>query len=288
MNKRHLQISLLVIIAVAGAIGYFVLPRNQKPAPQEGTTQSPVVVPLSERIVACKESPIDQLRDDPRIKILDTKYTALRRYNSLDALIYQDVAYFVGGDQFQHIYVLDLRSDTNPYILLTTTEPIIKLNIVNGRLYYSTSAQTGKDNGQLHAVDLNNSRQLWQFQATERIFTTPLLLSNILYFGDNNGQLYAVDSVNGKEKWNFKAEAFPVSDPISAQNRVWFGTGGGHLYGMNPQSGVAEKEFKTEYSWIESVSFKNGLFCFTGMFSAREGGERAAMDIETGEIYKAD
>ncbi len=73
----------------------------------------------------------------------------------------------------------------------------------------------GDSMGRLLARDpIDPSKNIWTFQATGQITTTPLVLENMVYFGTKDGIIYALDRDSGNEIWNLDLGS-PIILPIT-------------------------------------------------------------------------
>src|SRR5215207_5171007 len=48
--------------------------------------------------------------------------------------------------------------------------------------------------GRFAALDITNGEKLWEFTASGKLFSSPVILDDIVYVGNENGYLYALDT----------------------------------------------------------------------------------------------
>src|SRR5215207_2910080 len=48
--------------------------------------------------------------------------------------------------------------------------------------------------GRFAALDVANGQKLWEFTASGKLFSSPVILDDIVYVGNENGYLYALDT----------------------------------------------------------------------------------------------
>jgi len=77
------------------------------------------------------------------------------------------------------------------------------------------------------------SKEIWTFQTTGQITTTPLILGDIIYFGTSKGIVHALDRHSGNEIWNLDLES-PITLPITYGSETLFvRTGNGNLIAIH-------------------------------------------------------
>ncbi len=72
----------------------------------------------------------------------------------------------------------------------------------NGVVYCGTS-----DGYNLLAFNTETGDMKFDFNAGAWVFSSPVIVKNLIYFGCHNGRLYAVNTVTGKKKWEFRTDA---------------------------------------------------------------------------------
>jgi eukaryotic-like serine/threonine-protein kinase len=103
----------------------------------------------------------------------------------------------------------------------------------------------GSESGTLHAVD-KSGQSRWQFQApSAEIFSHPLSDGKLIFFGATNQKFYAID-LRGQLKWQFAARERIKSDPALAEGVIYVTSYDGHVYALKSDSGKRIWQFPAE------------------------------------------
>lgn len=89
------------------------------------------------------------------------------------------------------------------------------------------------------------SRIKWQFHTTGRIYSSPAVVQNTLYFGSTDHYLYAVDLESGAQKWKSKTGSSVTSSPAVGDGIVYFGSFDGYFYAVDAGTGKLKWKFET-------------------------------------------
>ncbi len=104
----------------------------------------------------------------------------------------------------------------------------------NGKVYFGTV------DGYFFCLDLSNpNKYFFRYNTYSKIYTSPLVLGNIVYFGAENGLVYALDKISGKEVWNtpFKTGGKINSSISGDDTSIFFISQDGYLYAVHPLTG---------------------------------------------------
>ena len=148
-----------------------------------------------------------------------------------------------------------------------------------GKLYF------GADNGVVYALDAADGYKEWDFDAGDKIWSTPAIDGDTLYIGSFNKKLYALNTSDGSKKWEFEAEGAIVSTPVVHNNTVYFGSFDRCIYAIDAASGSLEWKFTaTNWFWAEAVVYDGNVYaaCLDGKvyaLDARSGNERLSFDL---------
>ncbi len=94
----------------------------------------------------------------------------------------------------------------------------------------------GSESGTLYAVDKNGQAR-WQFQApSAEIFAHPQTDGQRIFFGATNQSFYALD-LRGRPQWQFSAEERIKSSPAVQSGVVYVTSYDGHVYALQADSG---------------------------------------------------
>ncbi len=89
-----------------------------------------------------------------------------------------------------------------------------------------------------------NEKALWLFKTNGRIYSTPLVTENFVYFGSGDSIFYALDKKTGKEKWHYQTNGAVHSSPALYKNIVLFCSSDGILHALESNTGTSVWHFK--------------------------------------------
>ncbi|HEY75000.1 MAG TPA: PQQ-binding-like beta-propeller repeat protein [Thermoflexia bacterium] len=146
----------------------------------------------------------------------------------------------------------------------------------------------GNSDGNVYALDVKTGAPVWAepFRTGNRVWSTPLILSDTVYIASLDHNLYALDLRTGQERWRFTAEGAMVGPPLSLGDRLYIGAFDGRLYAIRQSDGglVWSVPFDGEY-WIWGTPATDG----ERIFAADVMGIVHAVDAETGaELWTRD
>ncbi|MBN1217315.1 MAG: PQQ-binding-like beta-propeller repeat protein, partial [Anaerolineae bacterium] len=117
----------------------------------------------------------------------------------------------------------------------------------------------------------------WSFDTDDRIWTSPAIADNLVYFSSMNGYVYALDSQIGQLVWKQATGGASFSSPAVVDGLVYVGFGN-YLYALDGQTGQKRWSFKTEGYWTNSPpTVADGLVYFGS------GPYLYALDAQTGQ-----
>jgi len=94
----------------------------------------------------------------------------------------------------------------------------------------------GSESGTLHAVD-KKGKARWQYSApSAEIFARPITDGKRIFFGATNQTFYAVDTA-GQAKWQFSAQERIKSDATLSEGVVYATSYDGHVYALRADTG---------------------------------------------------
>ena len=110
----------------------------------------------------------------------------------------------------------------------------------------------GSDAGTLHALSLNDGKEVWKFETTFGIEAPPLVLDGVVYFGSTDGFLYAVKARNGNVIWKYETggeimgAANQAIRPKSKDSVIVVGSYDNFVHCVNAKSGKLVWRFETQ------------------------------------------
>lgn len=104
-------------------------------------------------------------------------------------------------------------SPHNPYYVIPKSAPVL-----NGELIFQ-----GQDNGSFVAISKHDGQIVWSYQVFfgdrgKRIFSSPVVLGNQVFFGAYDGNLYSLDTKTGERQWVFFDADWIGSSPCAASD----------------------------------------------------------------------
>jgi eukaryotic-like serine/threonine-protein kinase len=96
------------------------------------------------------------------------------------------------------------------------------------------------------APDLKNLGKLsWKFKTGGRIFSSPVVLNDVVYIGSGDSNLYAVGATTGTLLWKFRTGGEVSSSPSVNNQTVYFTSYDGYFYALDTKTGNERWKFKT-------------------------------------------
>lgn len=86
----------------------------------------------------------------------------------------------------------------------------------------------------------------WKFKTDGRIYSTPKIDNDTLYFGSGDQHIYALQLQTGKLLWKYKTAGKVHSSPSTDDNHVFFSSTDGHVYCLNKTDGTLVWKFESE------------------------------------------
>ncbi|MEM9077617.1 MAG: PQQ-binding-like beta-propeller repeat protein [Bacteroidota bacterium] len=95
-------------------------------------------------------------------------------------------------------------------------------------------------------VSYGQKKVFWKFKTADRIYSTPLIDNNMLFFGSGDGHLYALELETGKLAWKYKTAGKVHSSPFLYNNDVFFSSTDGNVYCLNKTDGTLRWKFESQ------------------------------------------
>lgn len=97
--------------------------------------------------------------------------------------------------------------------------------VADGRVYYGSS-----DGDALRALDARTGKLLWSFDVPGRVWSSPTIFGNLVYFGTGTGQAIWVNAQDGKPVGGSPSEGTIYSSVIVAHGTVFYTSDDGYIY----------------------------------------------------------
>jgi len=107
----------------------------------------------------------------------------------------------------------------------------------------------GNSDNHVYALDLDNGALKWSFETGHRVWSTPLIISDVVYVASMDHHLYALNLDDGKVQWRFQAEGAFASTPALRDGVLYVGAFDDRLYALDANSGEEQWRYLTE-NWI--------------------------------------
>jgi outer membrane protein assembly factor BamB len=85
----------------------------------------------------------------------------------------------------------------------------------------------------------------WKFSTQGKVFSSPAVSANTIFFGSTDHFFYAVDLATGKEKWKFETGSGITSSPAVADGTTFFTSYDGNFYALDDATGKPRWKFQT-------------------------------------------
>jgi len=166
---------------------------------------------------------------------------------------------YIGGYNGK-IYAFDSSSLDTRWIYPRegNLQPIVGgAEVAQGMVYISSCG------GTVYALDAATGNKQWEFQAEDKIWSTPAVEGNMLYIGSFDKKLYALDATDGSKKWEFETGGGIASTPLVNDNTVYIGSFDRHVYAVDATNGSLRWQTKFEagnWFWAKPVAYNNVIY----------------------------
>jgi outer membrane protein assembly factor BamB len=159
---------------------------------------------------------------------------------------------------------------------------------IGGAALGEAHVYAGTVDGTLFALDRGNGQEVWTFEADRDIWSTPLVVGDIVYVTTLDRHLYALDTASGGLLWKFPQDIDAVDPrmgaivgtPTQFDDALVFGSFNNHVYAVNSQTqDVLWTYPTTNWVWNGPVyDEEDGL-----LIGGDLDGQVFALNAETGE-----
>src|ERR1700730_3328856 len=97
---------------------------------------------------------------------------------------------------------------------------------------------TGTSDGRfVQAINLNTGKEIWKFRTSAVVWSSPLIIDDVVYAADFDGQLYCLDLKTGKRISQFWCGDKIMSSPVYDEQLLYVGSDDGYLYALKAEAG---------------------------------------------------
>jgi len=135
----------------------------------------------------------------------------------------------------------------------------------------------GNSDGNVYALNVENSALRWTFETEHHVWAMPLIVSDTVYIGSMDRHLYALNLSDGKVRWDFHAEGAFAGTPALRDDTLYIGAFDDRLYAIDAHTGTERWHFAGEnWFWGSPVVYNDTIY------AADVNGNVYAVDAETG------
>jgi outer membrane protein assembly factor BamB len=172
------------------------------------------------------------------------------------------------------------------YPLEGNLQPIVGGTAVAQGIVYIGAAE--EDNWKLYALDATNGSEIWRFEeARDKIWSTPVVSGETVYFGSFDHKIYALDAESGNKLWELETEGAIAATPLVYNGTVYIGSFDRHIYAVDAAGGNLKWQFMGEnWFWATPVVYEGVVYapCLDGrvyVLDAENGLKLDGYDLES-------
>lgn len=173
------------------------------------------------------------------------------------------------------VYALDTTTGAKKWDYITNHQIVGSPAIAGNALIIASGDK-------IYKLDAQKGVPLWDkpFDASGKIWCTPVISDSIIYFGTLGHKVYAVDLETGENKWEKGFSGAIASTPLIVDDTLYIGTLNNQFYALDiTEEGRTRWEFETD-NWVWTQALFHEGTIFFGSF----GGSVYALDASSGEM----
>jgi eukaryotic-like serine/threonine-protein kinase len=93
---------------------------------------------------------------------------------------------------------------------------------------------------------MHSQETLWKFKTGGRIYSSPAIKGENVFFGSGDGFLYSINKKNGNLNWKFQTGGAVHSSPIICNGLIYFSSADGKLYAIDEKMGQLKFSFQSK------------------------------------------
>ena len=142
------------------------------------------------------------------------------------AVVYNDKIFF--GCRAGFLYCLNVNNGSLAWKMDHNISWVISTPAVKDSLVV-----TGTSDGRfVQAINIHSGKELWKFRTTQVVWSSPLIVDDVVYAADFDGQLFCIDLKTGKRLSQFWAADKIMSSPVFDDQLLFVGSDDGYLYAL--------------------------------------------------------
>lgn len=153
-------------------------------------------------------------------------------------VLHEGVAYFGSMDSF--VYAVDVRTGKMLWRFKTSGSNYGSVSNVHKGLICVPSYDHN-----VYCLETKTGKEKWRFNTGDKVFGTPLIYGDVVYFGSKSGYFYKVNLNDGSLVWRFKTSGDISSAPALYGKNVMIGSFDGNWYCLDSETGNEIWRFKT-------------------------------------------
>jgi outer membrane protein assembly factor BamB len=138
------------------------------------------------------------------------------------------------GSTDGRLFAVDAQMGTEVWPAFQSDAALVSTPVIDGNLVL-----IGGFDRRLHAVDASTGQEAWSFEATDWIWSKPLVDSGVVYVADFAGKVFAISLADQTPLWEapFDAGASVRSGPTLSGGNLIVGNEEGNLFGIDASTG---------------------------------------------------
>ncbi len=137
----------------------------------------------------------------------------------------------------------------------------------------------GSTDHNLYAIDGMTGKLKWTFKTGDSIYSSPTFSDGILYIGSFDKKIYAIEAATGNLKWSYETGGSIYSSPAVYNEVVYIGSGDRRLYAIDAQKGDVKWAYLTNDYISSSPAVSSG-----SVFFGSWDNNMYCLDAETGAL----
>lgn len=142
---------------------------------------------------------------------------------------------------------------------------------VAGSQVYIAAAQGSlfSSGGAVYCLDADSGADLWQYDTSVQIFSSPTVAGGRVYVGEGFHQdadchLHCLNAEDGRMIWTFKTASHVESTPFVSQGKVYFGAGNDGVYCLDALEGQVIWHYPSVHVDVSPAVWKGKVYFGTG------------------------